>query len=429
MPVITTRGIALFFASVFLVVAGLAGIGWPITLVVGSSLLVFMYMAYILARGYEDVVDSLVVERFLSKQNVIEGEEVDVILKITDTLGYGVPRLDVVDHVPRRVRVIGRNYGSLYIERRGTATLSYKVKPCFGTISFNEVELVARDLFGLFGYKKIFNVPRVLRVTPSYTSVKELVVKSTYYTFGVSPSRRKGVGYEFFELRDYQPGDDFRKIVWSAVARTGKLIVREDEAEVQLKTMLFLDLSQDTWVGIECCTGADYVVKTALAVTDLMAKRGDVAGYTLFLGDKWITRPPARAPETLEKLLIDSSIVSMEETSGRDNLAKALYDTVGYLDNGLLVVISSWGFYRRSVVDVLVDVLSRTGCRAVVLTIMPVLEGIRVLEGLWGIEKIYYRMVGGKLLSIGVPLFIARNWSQVAGFLRFLEEVRASSGL
>jgi uncharacterized protein (DUF58 family) len=36
-------------------------------------------------------------------------------------------------------------------------------------------------------------------------------------------------GLEFYGMREYAPGDDLRRIVWRAYARTGKLMVREAE--------------------------------------------------------------------------------------------------------------------------------------------------------------------------------------------------------
>lgn len=422
------RGVSLVFISVLLVMASLAGIGWPVTLVVGSSLLLFIYLDYVLSRGYEDVVDSLVVERRLSRERVREGDVVEVYIKVRDVLGYGVPRLEVVDHVPSRVKVLGKNSGLLYIGRGGEAVLSYKVKPCFGTITFNKIDLVSRDLFGLFGYRKTVTVPCVLRVTPVYTGVKEFFTRSSYYVSGVSSSKRRGLGYEFFELREYQPGDDYRRIVWTAVARTGKLIVREDEAEVQLKTVLFLDLSEDTWTGPECCSGADYIAKTALALTELFSRRNDVVGYTIFYGDKWVTRSPSRAVDTLEKLLIDLSMVSREEVSGRNSFSEALYSTLSYVDQGLLIVLSSWGFCREEVVRDFIEAYSRRPRDTVVLAIMPVEEGVGELETLWRIEKIYYDLYGNRFSRLGIPLFTAKNWGQVAGFLKFIEEVRVRSG-
>jgi uncharacterized protein (DUF58 family) len=46
---------------------------------------------------------------------------------------------------------------------------------------------------------------------------------------------------EFLALRDYEVGDDLRRIHWRSTARLGELIVREDESEWQPETVIVLD--------------------------------------------------------------------------------------------------------------------------------------------------------------------------------------------
>src|SRR5919108_2736920 len=48
-------------------------------------------------------------------------------------------------------------------------------------------------------------------------------------------------GLEFYGMRDYQPGDDLRRIVWRASARMGKLMVREAEQGITDHITIILD--------------------------------------------------------------------------------------------------------------------------------------------------------------------------------------------
>jgi uncharacterized protein (DUF58 family) len=48
-------------------------------------------------------------------------------------------------------------------------------------------------------------------------------------------------GFEFYGMRDYVAGDDLRRIVWRAVARTGRLMVRESEQGVTDQVIIVLD--------------------------------------------------------------------------------------------------------------------------------------------------------------------------------------------
>jgi uncharacterized protein (DUF58 family) len=48
-------------------------------------------------------------------------------------------------------------------------------------------------------------------------------------------------GFEFYGMRPYVPGDDVRKIVWRAYARTRELLVREAEQGISDKVVILLD--------------------------------------------------------------------------------------------------------------------------------------------------------------------------------------------
>ena len=56
-------------------------------------------------------------------------------------------------------------------------------------------------------------------------------------------TKKSGSGVEFADHRDYQPGDDFRYLDWSAYQRFEKLLVRLYEEEEDLAIYFILDTS------------------------------------------------------------------------------------------------------------------------------------------------------------------------------------------
>src|SRR5437016_9565302 len=46
---------------------------------------------------------------------------------------------------------------------------------------------------------------------------------------------------EFYTMREYVTGDDLRRIHWPSVARTGQLMIRQDETTRRSAATLFLD--------------------------------------------------------------------------------------------------------------------------------------------------------------------------------------------
>ncbi len=57
-------------------------------------------------------------------------------------------------------------------------------------------------------------------------------------------SRRVGSSLEFMEHREYQPGDDLRRIDWNAFARSDRLSVKQYREEVNPHVDLLLDVSR-----------------------------------------------------------------------------------------------------------------------------------------------------------------------------------------
>lgn len=53
----------------------------------------------------------------------------------------------------------------------------------------------------------------------------------------------KGLGMEFQEVREYQPGDDVRSIDWNVTARTGRPFVKRFREERELTVLLLVDVS------------------------------------------------------------------------------------------------------------------------------------------------------------------------------------------
>lgn len=60
---------------------------------------------------------------------------------------------------------------------------------------------------------------------------------------------RRGEGYEFVELREYQSGDDPRRIDWAATARSGSVQTRVLLEENRLELIALLDTSASMSVG------------------------------------------------------------------------------------------------------------------------------------------------------------------------------------
>ena len=105
--------------------------------------------------------------------------------------------------------------------------------------------LVARwgDPFGFTEREVVLAEPFEFVVHPSTENVMDRPLTRLWEDPPIRPpiSKPWPTGMEFYGMREYAPGDDTRRVVWRAFARTGKLLVREAEQGISDKVTILLD--------------------------------------------------------------------------------------------------------------------------------------------------------------------------------------------
>jgi uncharacterized protein (DUF58 family) len=102
---------------------------------------------------------------------------------------------------------------------------------------------VAGDPLGLAQRETIVAEPFELLVHPRVELVADRPLTRQFEDPPIRPpvSKPWPSGLEFYGMREYVPGDDLRRIVWRASARTGKIMVREAEQGITDKITVILD--------------------------------------------------------------------------------------------------------------------------------------------------------------------------------------------
>ena len=93
------------------------------------------------------------------------------------------------------------------------------------------------------------NITEIIKKTRS-TLIKTHTALSGHKA-GYFKVRTPGAGYDFDQLRDYQEGDDVRRIDWKSTARMQKLLVREYRDERSRTTHILLDCSSSMNFGTQ----------------------------------------------------------------------------------------------------------------------------------------------------------------------------------
>ena len=103
------------------------------------------------------------------------------------------------------------------------------------------------DPFGLTTHTQVLAEPVELIVHPTVEPVHDRVLTRMWEDPPVRPpvSKPWPVGFEFYGMRDYVPGDDLRRVVWAQVAKTGKMLVRESEQGITDRVVVLLDTHRE----------------------------------------------------------------------------------------------------------------------------------------------------------------------------------------
>ncbi len=110
---------------------------------------------------------------------------------------------------------------------------------------------------------------------------------------GLHRSARKGLSIDFAEHRQYQPGDDLRRIDWRAYARTDRFFVKEYEADTNAGLLVALDVSGSMDFGTAPLTKHVYARMLGASLAWLSQRQGDRVGLALLRGGTAEVIPPS----------------------------------------------------------------------------------------------------------------------------------------
>jgi uncharacterized protein (DUF58 family) len=101
--------------------------------------------------------------------------------------------------------------------------------------------------FGFFEKGRRFSPPVQVGfwAVPQKVDVDE-ILRSLKARLGETPAGRSGIGEDFFSLRPFKTGDDPRQVAWRRSARTGRWVVRENEAVAGSSILLELRIPATT---------------------------------------------------------------------------------------------------------------------------------------------------------------------------------------
>ncbi|MEY2459925.1 MAG: hypothetical protein QOG30_1755, partial [Acidimicrobiaceae bacterium] len=152
-----------------------------------------------------------------------------------------------------------------------------------GVYEVGPLVAVASDPLGLSERETIVTEPFELLVHPRIEFVSDRPLTRQFEDPPIRPpiSKPWPSGLEFYGMREYKPGDDLRRIVWRATARTGTVMVREAEQGITDHVTVLLDTDR----GAHSRDGEDLSesFETAVRAAGSLAVRHLREGYQVKL--------------------------------------------------------------------------------------------------------------------------------------------------
>jgi len=132
----------------------------------------------------------------------------------------------------------------------------------------------------------------------------------------------KGRGMDFDEVREYQPGDEVRRIDWNVTARTGVPHIKKYVEEREMTVMLLIDASASGGTGSVSQSKRELAAELAAVIAFSAVRNNDKVGLLLFTDGAEKHVLPGKGRKHVLRLI--SEVLSYEPASRGTNLTSAL---------------------------------------------------------------------------------------------------------
>ena len=321
-----------------------AGAAVPSLFYVGLALtaltLLFAVAEYaVLSRAGRSLTAGRALEERLSLSDPNE-----VVVQVRNA-GSVALRATLLDELP--VQLQERDFGyEIDLPPASDRAVRYRITPLTrGVYGFGEVQLFVRTRLGFVERRYSFGESRTeVAVYPSVVQMRRQALRVRQLLRRENSEQRQrqfGRSYEFDQIKEYVPGDDYRQLNWKATARANQLMLNTYVEERSQQVVALVDTGRTMLSPFEGLSLLDYAINSALALLNVALLRGDRVGLIGF--DRRIhTRVPVAArPEHLRRVL--EALYAQESTDFEPDYG-ALYQYVRRVVKGrsLLMLYSNF---------------------------------------------------------------------------------------
>ena len=191
------------------------------------------------------------------------------------------------------------------LESGNIQTTTYTVHPYQrGEYAWQGIQVRQLSSWGLAWQQWRVDSAKTVPVYPDLDGLKALSIKLALQSTGaLRQSKKRGIGTEFSELREYNTGDDPRSIDWKATARRNRPLIRVLEPEQEQTVIILLDRGRLMTANIQGYKRFDFGLNATLALALTAIQRGDRVGVGVF--DRYLTTwiPPQQGQNHFSRIL------------------------------------------------------------------------------------------------------------------------------
>ncbi len=249
-------------------------------------------------------------------------------------------RISVGDDLAPSLRAEVRRF-AVTLPPGGVARVSTTVSPLRrGAFPLEHLTVRIEGRLGLGARQRRVPVSTTLRVHPPFRSKQEAELKirrARVLELGMRTARGLGGGTEFEQLREYGPDDEFRRIDWTATARTGRTIVRTYRAERNQSVVVLLDNGRTMAGRVGGVPRVEHAMDAAMMLATVATRLGDRCGMVAFDRLVRATVPPARRPDQVTR--VTEAMYALEPELSESDYSTAFTQVVARFRRRAMLVL------------------------------------------------------------------------------------------
>jgi uncharacterized protein (DUF58 family) len=228
----------------------------------------------------------LKVARRICPRRSFGDEDIDVSVEIYNNSDEMVNELEFEDQTSEQLNVdAGTRTLTTHIRPHERVEFSYRISaPRRGNYVLGPILLRRADVMQFHEYKSVVPIRDEVTVMPKIEKLGPIALRARRVGQwpGVVPSRRTGLGTEFFESRPYEPGDELRRINWKASAKVGVLMTNEFEGEQVTDVLVVVDGSEGTLSRLFDFDVAEFELSLAASLCSQLINQGNRVGLSVY---------------------------------------------------------------------------------------------------------------------------------------------------